>query len=71
MPRARILDTETFAAVARKLAKRVVAGRMDYSFAETALLKQRAGSHYQRLDRAEDEAVLALSRAFRRMELRR
>ena len=54
--------------VARKLAKRIVAGRISYSQAEIGLMQQRAGRHYQRLERAEHEAARALSRAFRRME---
>ena len=54
--------------VAGKLAKRVIVRRMSYGHAEDALMLQRAGSHYQRLYQAEDEAARAVSAALGRFE---
>jgi hypothetical protein len=68
IPREPIFTWPQFQLAARKLASRVWGGRENYSAAEIALMKTRAGLYYQRLWIAENEAARALVVALRKIE---
>jgi len=56
----RIFTKTEFQSVALGLAIDVHIGRVSYPYAEITLMELRAGQHYERIDKAFDEAAAAL-----------